>query len=251
MKIHFIRHATMIIYYNNVKILVDPVLSPKNTISAVINVPNKKDNPLKDLPVSMDSIVDCDAVFVTHTHRDHFDDAAIKFLPKNITLFCQPKDEVKIKKFGFTNVIPVKDNFEWRNIKINRTKGKHGHFITALKMAPVSGFVISAPSEPVVYLTGDTIWCSHTKKTIEKYHPEIIVSNCGEARFARGKAITMDAEDILSICKKTPEAKVVAVHMDAWNHCRLSKEDLRNFKTKHSLNGQIFIPEEGECMSFI
>ncbi len=250
MRIHFIRHATMILYFSNKKILVDPMLSPRNTMSAVKNVPNENDNPLYDLPVSLESLLDCDAVLVTHTHRDHFDDMAAKLIPKTLPVLCQPEDEAKFIELGFTCVIPVKDYFEWENIKINRTKGRHGHGVIAAKMAPVSGFVISASDEPVVYLTGDTVWCSCTKKAMEKYQPEIVISFCGEARFAYGKAITMNAQDILTICKKSPKTKVVAVHMDAWNHCRLTRSNLRDFLENHNISDHVFVPEDGESLSF-
>ncbi len=250
MKIQFIRHATSILYLNNKKILVDPVLSPNGTITAIENVPNKNNNPLVDLPLPIDSIVNCDAVFVTHTHRDHFDDMAAELLPKNMPIFCQPEAEAKIKAFGFINVISIKGFFEWEGIKINRTKGIHGHGIIAIKMGPVSGFIITAPNEPRIYLMGDTVWCSHTEKALTKFMPEIVISYCGEAKFSCGKAITMNAEDILSICQKSPTAKVVAVHMEAWNHCRLSRKDLRDFTRNHNIDKQVYIPSNGEFLNF-
>ncbi len=250
MKIQLIRHATLILHLNNKKILVDPILSPKGTISAVENVPDTRNNPLVDLPIPVDSIVDCDAVLITHTHRDHFDDIAAKSIPKEIPVFCQPEDEAKIKESGFLNVIPINESFEWEGIKFDRTNGKHGHGVIALKMAPVSGFIISAPGEPTVYLTGDTVWCSCVEKTLSKYMPEVVISYCGEARFSYGKPITMNASDILAICKKTPGAKVVAVHMEAWNHCRLPRRTLRDFIMENNMDRRVYIPSDGELLEF-
>ena len=42
MKIQLIRHATHILYINNKKILIDPMLSPKGAMPAIEDVPNKK-----------------------------------------------------------------------------------------------------------------------------------------------------------------------------------------------------------------
>ncbi len=250
MKIHLIRHATLILHLNNKKILVDPMLSPKGTISAIENVPDTSSNPLVDLPIPIDSIVDCDAVLITHTHRDHFDDIAAKSISKEIPVLCQPDDEEKIKEYGFINVIPIKKSFEWDGFKFDRTNGRHGHGVIALKMAPVSGFVISAIGEPTLYLTGDTVWCSCVEKAISKYHPEVIISYCGEAKFSYGKPITMNSQDILSICKKTPHAKVVAVHMESWNHCRLSRKALHDFTIDNNLDRMVSIPSDGELLEF-
>lgn len=247
-KIQFIRHATMILYLAGKKLLVDPLFSQKNTMPAVKNVPNKSDNPLVDLPVPIDALLECDAVFVTHMHRDHFDNTAADLLPKDLLIFCQPQDSEKFRELGFNNAIPVTKSFNWGNIKILRTKGKHGHGIIAKRMAPSSGFVISAPGEPVVYLTGDTVWCPCVEKVLIKYSPEVIISNCGEARFSLGKPITMDVGDILSLCRLSPAANVVAVHMDAWNHCRLSRKELRDFTIEHNIDNQVCIPENGELL---
>ena len=210
----------------------------------------KNNNPLVDLPLSVESIIDCDAVIITHTHRDHFDDAAAKLLPKEMTIFCQPEDEQKLEALGFKNVTPVISFVLWQGIRIDRTKGKHGHGDIAKQMAPVSGFVIKAPNEPCVYITGDTVWCSYVEKALEKYNPEIVVSYCGEAKFSKGKAITMDASGILSICQKQPSAKVIAVHMESWNHCRLNRKVLSDFIVCNNIENKVFIPKDGEILSF-
>ena len=250
MKIQFIRHATLILYFHHKKILVDPVLSLKGTMPPIENVPNHNSNPLVELSIPVESVIDCDAVILTHTHKDHFDDLAAKLLVKNIPVFCQPEDEKKLKQLGFMNVIQVIGSLSWEGVKIDRTEGKHGHGMIAVKMSPVSGFIISAPDEPIVYLMGDTVWCRQTKKAFLKYAPDIAISNCGSAQFHIGKAITMNAQDILSVCNKFPDVKVVAVHMEAWNHCRLSRKTLRDFTVNHHIDQRVFVPADGEMLIF-
>jgi len=250
MKIQFVRHATLKIYYNNKKILLDPVLSPKGTLPPIENVPIKNGNPQVDLPLPVDSIIDCDAVLVTHTHSDHFDSAAINILPKNMIIFCQPEDEMKITSFGFTDVMPILNKTQWNGIELIHTKGRHGYGNIAKKMAPVSGFVLRSINEPTIYLTGDTVWCSYVKNAIEKYTPSIIICNCGGAKFSKGKAITMEPHDILSVCKAASEAKIMAVHMEAWNHCRQKRDELLRFAIKNNIDKQVHIPKDGEVITF-
>jgi L-ascorbate metabolism protein UlaG (beta-lactamase superfamily) len=249
MNIQFIRHATLIVSINGKKILIDPVLSPKGAISPIPNVPLQSQNPLVDLPLPLDTILDCDGVLITHTHRDHFDTKAISLIPKNMRIFCQPADASKLKELGFRHTSSIKTSLQWEGIQINRTRGKHGHGLLAFKMAPVSGFILTAPNEPVIYIMGDTIWCSHTRRIIKQYRPEIIISNCGEARFACGRPITMTTHDILSVCHASPLAKIVTVHMESWNHCRLSRQTLRTFAIQHGIENQIYIPDDGEFLA--
>lgn len=250
MQICHIRHATSIIIMNGKKILVDPMLGEKGSMAPIPDVPNKDRNPTVELNTPMETILDYDAAIITHIHRDHFDETAVKLLPKERPLFCQPDDEKPLKGMGFVKAAAVRETAEWEGISFARTEGRHGHGATALKLAPVSGFVLSAPGEPVTYITGDTVYYSCIEKVLERYKPDVVVSFSGEARFRYGRPITTDARDILSICRKLPEARVICVHMEAWNHCRLTRQALTVFIAENGLNGQVYIPVDGEVMNF-
>ena len=46
--------------------------------------------PIVDLPISIDEIIkDLEAIIITHTHIDHWDDYTAKFIPKYIPIFVQ------------------------------------------------------------------------------------------------------------------------------------------------------------------
>lgn len=250
MKIQLIRHATLIMSINNKRILIDPMLSEASSMAPIPDVPNQNNNPLVELPIDISNIINCDAVLLTHTHRDHFDEAAAKLLPKNIPMFCQPEDETNLLSYGFTNLHPIHDSYTWNNIIFYRTGGKHGHGLIAKKMAPVSGFIISVSGEPSVYIAGDTVLCREVEKSIEKYNPNIIICNCGAAQFRFGRPITMTSRDLYKLRCKFEKIKIVAVHMEAWNHCRLSRKDLRNYLTSKNIEANVFVPEDGEMLSF-
>lgn len=250
MKIQLIRHATLVLTMKEKKILIDPMLNPKHTLEAIEHVPITDKNPLVDLPFKAETILDCDGILITHTHRDHFSGLTPDQLPERIPLFCQPEDEEKIKESGFQTVIPVTDSLEWEGITLTRTKGRHGYGDIAAKMAPVSGFIISSHNEPVVYLTGDTVWCTYVKNALLKYRPQIVIGYCGEAKFSYGRPITLNAQDVLSICRQARNSKVVAVHMEAWNHCRLTRKELREYTQKHHIDNRVYIPEDGDSIEF-
>ena len=250
MKIQLIRHATLIIFINNKRILVDPMLSEAGFMEPIENVPNQNANPLVPLPIDVNDITNCDAVLVTHTHRDHFDEIATNLLPKYIPIFCQPEDEIKLQSYGFTDIHSIKDTYTWSNITFNRTNGKHGHDEIAVKMAPVSGFVISCSDEPSIYIAGDTVWCTEIEEAMEKFKPKIVVCNSGGAQFGYGKPITMTTEDIYELCRRYTNIQVVAVHMEAWNHCRLSRKDLKYYISANNITNTVIIPEDGELLSF-
>lgn len=70
MKIHFIRHATLVISLNGINLLVDPMLSPAKSLDPISNSPNPQRNPLVELPFdeqTLDQLLgQVDALLVTH-----------------------------------------------------------------------------------------------------------------------------------------------------------------------------------------
>src|SRR5512138_3069854 len=108
MKLRLIRHACLIVEYAGRTLLVDPQLDPAGARPAIENTPNLQNNPLVDLPISLDELLrPVEAVLVTHTHRDHWDGTAEKAIPKELPLFGQPEDEPKFRAAGFMRVTSI------------------------------------------------------------------------------------------------------------------------------------------------
>lgn len=250
MKIQLLRHATLLITINHKKLLVDPMLSKAGEMSPIDNSPNSYRNPLVELVAPTNLLQEIDAVLLTHTHRDHLDDAAIKQLPKDKPVLCQPRDEEMLKKSGFLNVHPIDQTFHWGEILITRTGGQHGTGEIAQRMAPVSGYILNTQDEPMLYITGDTIYCKEVGDSLTRHQPSLVVVNAGGARFNIGDPITMTEEDVVQVCLKSPQATIIAVHFEAINHCLMTRADLRNHFEQTDLSNQLFIPLDGEILEF-
>lgn len=247
MEITLLRHATLLVRLNGKTLLVDPMLGPPGAMPPVPDTPNERRNPLVPLPDFDPG--SAEAILVTHTHADHLDEVAVEKLPKDLPLFCQPEDEASLRTSGFSDVRPVGENLSWDGVEVFRTGGRHGKGEIGTKMAPVSGFVLRAPDEPTLYVAGDTIWCPEVEAALDEHEPPVIVVNAGAARFNVGDPITMTAEDVARVCRHAPEAAVVAVHMEAINHCLLTRNELRSYLEHEDLAEQTLIPADGERMS--
>lgn len=232
--IQLVRHATLLVSVGGVTILVDPMLGAPGDIPPIPNSPNNRENPLVPLH---DVDISHDAVLVSHRHRDHFDDAAIDRLADDVPLFCQPQETDAFREDGFTDVRPIADSVIINGVEIIRTPARHGHGDLAEQMGPVSGFVLNG--DRTLYLAGDTVWYDSVAKTINRHDPDAIVVNAGAAQFVDGDPITMDADDVASTVEAAA-CSVAAMHMDAINHCWLTREDLRDAVT------DVFVPEDGE-----
>lgn len=256
MQLTLLRHATMVLYYGGVKIMTDPMLGAARSTRAV---PTKKKgrgrrNPLVDLPVKEDALrallSGLEAILVTHTHFDHFDSTAGEMLPKHIPIFCQDCDCEKLKETGFQKVLPIHDSIQFQGISIAKTSGRHGGLLTRKKMGAVSGFVLSCDREPTFYIAGDTIWCPDVKDAISRHRPGVIVVNAGAAQLPIGRPITMNAHDVARVIRCAPRSKVVAVHMEAINHCFLDRRALAERISKATLPYRLLVPADGGSLGF-
>lgn len=248
-RIRLLRNATLIIEMSNKQLLVDPLLGEKGAYDPVPWTSNGIRNPLTDLPVSRDEleeiIEDTDAVLVTHTHNDHWDEAARRLLPKDILLLGQAEDEPKFIQQGFEEAVGIPGAYQYEEITFTRTGGQHGTGDIGAKMAPVSGFILDN-DEYKLYITGDTVWCDEVEEAISLYEPDFIILNAGAAQFDIGDPITMTVEDILKVCETSYAEKIICVHMESINHCCLQREELRRAILDAGLQDRCLVPDDGE-----
>ena len=226
-RLTLVRHATLLLELGGQTLLIDPMLDDVGAQPPVEDSANDRRNPLAALPDAADSILDrADAVCITHTHIDHLDPSAIELLAgRDVTAFCQPADHERLRELGIgAPLVPVSARLAWRGVQIARTDGRHGTGEIAELLAPVSGFVLSAAADRI-YVAGDTIWCDEVRDAIDEHRPTVVVVNAGEARLGEGDPITMSADDVIAVARHAA-GSVVAVHMEALNHCELSRARL-------------------------
>ena len=252
MNIQHIRNATLKLDYAGKTFLIDPFLANKGAYPAFPNSARQdQKNPLSDLPVSLDSIIEADAVIVTHLHLDHWDDVAKEVLAKDIPLFTQnEQDAQEIRNSGFQNVEVLQEDTVFEGIQLIKTKGEHGRGPILEIAGSVCGVIFKHEDEKTVYIAGDTVWYEEVGKVIEQHQPEVIVVNAGDNQFVEGGSLVMGAEDVLAVHEAAPTARILSVHMEAVNHWALSRTDLRTFAVEHHFSSQLVVPEDGERFVF-
>ena len=247
-----VRHATLIIDYAGRRLMVDPMLDAAGARGPVRGTPEERPNPLVDLPMpAAEAAAGVQAVLLTHTHVDHMDAAGVTALAASgVPWLCQPEDVEDLTEIGVdAHPVPADAPLDWDGIAVHRTGGRHGREDVAVQgLGPVSGFVLSAPGEPTLYVAGDTVWCPEVERAIAAHRPDWIVVNAGGARFLRGGTITMEADDVIAVAGAAPQARVVAVHMEAINHCLERRADLAARIADAGLAGRVGIPADGETL---
>jgi L-ascorbate metabolism protein UlaG (beta-lactamase superfamily) len=234
-RLTLVRSATLILVLAGRRILVDPMLDDVGARPPIGETANPVRNPTVPLPFPAEEVVrGLDAVLVTHRHRDHLDGRAEELLPRDLPVFCQPEDEDALRALEL-DARPVTDELEWDGVRIVRTPAQHGFGEVAEALAPVSGFLLDG-----LYLAGDTVWYEGVAETIARHRPRVAVVNAAGAEFLTGGLIVMGIDDVREVVARV--RVVVAVHLEALNHCFLTRAELREALPS------VLVPEDGETL---
>jgi len=247
MKLTLIRSATLKLEYGGRCLLIDPAFTDK---FAGPSFAGKSKNPLVELPMTREAVLaGVEAVIVSHIHSDHFDKAAQEYLDKALPILCQPWEEASIRAMGFQDVRPVDKSYRLGDVEITRTYAKHGSGSVQEEMGEASGFVFKAPEEPPVYWPGDTILCDEVRSVLAREKPAVVITHSAGAVWD-GVKILFDEVETVEISKALPDSKVVAVHLDSYDHGTVSRESLRAYATEHGVTEeQLRIPADGETLT--
>jgi L-ascorbate metabolism protein UlaG (beta-lactamase superfamily) len=229
------------------RLLVDPMLNPPGAVPPVADTAPPRRNPLTPLPrPAGDVVAAADVVLVTHLHNDHFDDAARSLIPPSMPILCQPEDHDQLTRDQFTAVTAVDDRVELQGgLVVNRVAARHTLGEHAEALGPGSGYVLTGPGWPTIYLAGDCVWSDELATTLRRFAPDVVVINAGAARFLTGLPITMTADDVIAVARHAPDALIVAVHLEALNHCPMTRDDLRRHLIAAGLDRQVQVPADG------
>ena len=149
MNIRLLRHATLVVDWGDVSILVDPMLAEQESLDPSPNAANAHRIPMLPLPLNDSDleqlIAGVDGVFVTHTHRDHWDASAAELITHETPLVCQPADVDKFTADGYTNFITIQEHERWHGIEVSRTGGQHGTGEIGARTAPDNFIDTNAP----------------------------------------------------------------------------------------------------------
>lgn len=254
-----IRNATITITYAGKKFLIDPWLQEKGAFPP-FSAESQEPNPTVPLPMSIDEIIkDVDAVIVTHIHPDHFDEIAADVIAKDTKIFAQNEEEGEtFKDFGFKDVEVLKEcGTLFDGIKLTKTNCLHAPdevVIALCKQFNVSinacGVIFSNVNEKTVYLAGDTVWYDAVRKTINTHKPDIIIVNACCAQLVEGGRLIMNEDDVYEVYKAAPQAKIIASHMEAVNHARVTRRALQRFADEQGMSSNLLIPADGEQYTF-
>lgn len=254
MRIQHIRNACMIIHYNEHRIIVDPCLNPKGSLPPYTLFRKRPQlNPIVDLPPNSESnLSHITSGLITHCrygHFDHLDKSGIRLLAmKHVPVYCNYPDAPYLKKRHINTVaLKMNQRNEFLTGSITTFPAAHGHGLAGMLMRPGAGYFIELPGDKTIYISGDTVMTQTVNHVLKYLQPDISILNAGTAVLDFGRPILMPINDQLDFIRAAPGI-VIAVHLDAFNHCLTNRDMLRDAVSNAGLSGKVTIPADGELM---
>ena len=254
MRMHFLRNATFVLQAGQHHILVDPMLGPPGSLMSFTFVRQPHRNPLVSLPDSTDlaQLAAVSACVLTHCrygHADHLDRAGVQLLAEHhIPVYAHARDRAYLQRRGL-HVAPLQIGVcqPFLNGTILPVPAQHGYDWLHWLMGPGVGYVIELPNEPSVYICGDTVLTPLVAETIATLKPDVIVVPAGGARLDIGRPILMTADDVIR-CVTLAPGRVVAIHMEALNHCPTTRQCIRERAEQAGVIHKVLIPDDGAML---
>jgi L-ascorbate metabolism protein UlaG (beta-lactamase superfamily) len=256
MKITQIRNATLILHWEERHVLVDPMLSPQGAMLPFRWVARRRQrNPVVGLPAGAGPALDqITHGLITHCrrgHYDHLDRAGISlFRERGIPVFCSQRDAGHLRRRGIdARPLALDRANPFFTGTIHLVPCRHGRGWVGSLMEHGVGYVIDLPGEPKVYLSGDTVLTDAVRDAIRVHRPDLVIVHAGAAQLDVGQPILMAIEEVLDLVRLAP-GRVIANHMEALDHCPVTREQLRAQAESEGLAETLLIPADGEVLVF-
>lgn len=256
MQIEFVRSATLIIRTGAHQILLDPMLADAGKLPALSVIRHKRQkNPTVPLPANtFASLKRVTAGLITHCkygHMDHLDRAGARFLAaNNVPTYCRPADARHLAKRGIdARPLAMGSANPFLGGQITLVPARHGHGWIAAAMGPGVGYFIEMPGEPSLYIAGDTVLTDDVRWALTDLRPDVAIVAAGNASVDVGKPILMSLDEVMEFARLAP-GRVVANHLEALNHCPVTRADVREAAIAKGLSDKIEIPKDGQVLTF-
>jgi L-ascorbate metabolism protein UlaG (beta-lactamase superfamily) len=253
----------MVVEVGERTLLVDPMLGGQGTIPPFTLFRYRpKWNPLVDLPPEAEALLEkVEACLVTHSralnirllqHMDHLDPAGEKFLRSTgAPVGCVDRDADYLRRSGLDIewAFPPQVEMPFLEGTVKAVPAVHGYGWIHRFMANGVGFLVRFPGEPSLYISGDTVLTDEVRRVLVEDKPDVAIVAAGRARLDFGRPLLMNEEDLLEFIGLAP-GLVVANHLEALNHCPVTREGLRTLVKDKGWEQKVLVPDDGERLLF-
>ena len=248
MIIHHLRNASAVLQIAEHRLLVDPMFSGPGTMPSFrFLARGGQRNPIVALPPTTEAALEgVNGVIITHEHPDHLDKPGLEWIrQRGLPVWANAVDAANLRRKGL-DVHELVDGALGMGVEtiINR----HGRGAVGWLMGPVAGYYLAHPEEPSLYLVGDAVLTDAVLEAIERLQPDVIVAPAGTANFGLGD-ILFSVDELVTLARRA-EGQLLFNHLEAVDHCRTTRGELRARMVAEGLGERVHIPGDGEALRF-
>jgi L-ascorbate metabolism protein UlaG (beta-lactamase superfamily) len=222
--ITYLGGPTVVLEYAGLRFLIDPTFDEPQTYEDPGSTPLVKTRGPAMRPPEIGQI---DVVLASHhEHEDNLDTSGAEFAMTSPLVLSTPQAEDDLGG-------PVIGLADWAQhsvgmIDITAMPALHGPRGSEEWMGPVIGYLLRAPNEPTVYISGDNASLEKVREIADRYAPvDIAILFAGAARVPSiDGPLTLTSADAVEAARMLEATQVVGVHTEDWKHFSETRADL-------------------------
>lgn len=230
MRLTYIGGPTLLLEMGGLRLLTDPTFDPAGgEYPSPSSVLHKTQGPA----LGAASLGPIDLVLLSHDHHsDNLDIAGRALLGTAGKVLTTPAGAARlgVATIGLdhwqTVEFPTPDG---PLLRVTATPGRHGP--AGGDRGPVIGFALALVGRPdrAVYISGDTVWYEGVEEVSRRFPVQLAVLFMGAARVAAAgpSPLTMTAAEGVLAAGGFPDAVIVPVHFEGWQHFSESRREIQ------------------------
>jgi len=154
-----------------------------------------------------------------HEHEDNLDYEGLELLATGVRTYSTMKAAGDLFGGGVIGLDPWESE-DLRGVTITAVPALHGPPGSEPRLGPVIGFVLEAPNEPTVYVSGDNASIPLVEQIAEHFERiDIAVLFAGAAQYGGLPGpLTLSSADAVEAARILGAHTVVGVHTEDWEH---------------------------------
>ncbi|HEY5231435.1 MAG TPA: MBL fold metallo-hydrolase [Galbitalea sp.] len=222
MTVTYVGGPTALLEYAGLRILLDPTFDPPQVYESDGEALTKTAGP----GIALDDLLPVDLVLLSHhEHEDNLDTSGAELVSRTLTL--------STAKAGVDLGKPVVGLDCWEahrvgEVTITAAPALHGPPGAERLVGPVIGFLLEAPGQPTVYISGDNASLDLVQQIADRFPAiEIAVLFAGAARVPSiDAALTLTSADAARAAQILGAQTVIGLHTEDWEHFSESRIQL-------------------------
>jgi L-ascorbate metabolism protein UlaG (beta-lactamase superfamily) len=222
MTVTYVGGPTALVEYAGLRILLDPTFDPPGVYPSDGEPLTKTVGPAVDL----DDLGPVDLILLSHhEHEDNLDTSG-RELVRGVLTLSTAKAGVDLGK-------PVIGLDCWEEhrvgeVTVTAAPALHGPPGAERLVGPVIGFLLEAPGEPTVYVSGDNASLELVQQIADRFPGiDVAILFAGAARVPSiDAALTLTSTDAAKAAQILGATRVIGLHTEDWEHFSESRDQL-------------------------